>query len=397
MASNAAPGTPKRGSSWNPFRCSGTALAPHVLLAAKLIALFLLAHYVAGHGTWYATRLGGLPPGSAFLMALLRLAAETVAVVCALLLLTNRAARWMSLALGICVGFEFALHRVDFSELLLAVFLFLAAWQPNRREPLLLRYCVVVIYLGVALNWLLGPGSALLFDALAGRARAGGIEHGPTYLALEAALPPGRVPQIADWGLAMISFALATGFLVRRLHPSAIWFALLLHCVWALISGPLPMLAYAMLGFYLVFAPWPLEPLVVIYDGECGFCNLTRQWVSKADCEGIYDWQPFQSGTGAKYGISEKAAEQKVHVVAGDRIYSGFRAFRVMALYNPAVYLAVAVLLVAPGIVAPAIRDWLFLALVLLLSPLFYPVGEAAYDWVARNRYRLPPRTCKAP
>jgi predicted DCC family thiol-disulfide oxidoreductase YuxK len=152
-----------------------------------------------------------------------------------------------------------------------------------------------------------------------------------------------------------------------------------------------------MLGFYLVFAPWPLEPLVVIYDGECGFCNLTRQWVSKADCEGIYDWQPFQSGTGAKYGISEKAAEQKVHVVAGDRIYSGFRAFRVMALYNPAVYLAVAVLLVAPGIVAPAIRDWLFLALVLLLSPLFYPVGEAAYDWVARNRYRLPPRTCKAP
>jgi predicted DCC family thiol-disulfide oxidoreductase YuxK len=41
--------------------------------------------------------------------------------------------------------------------------------------------------------------------------------------------------------------------------------------------------------------------------------------------------------------------------------------------------------------------DGLFAALVLLFSPLIYPVGEAAYEWVARNRYRLPPRTCKVP
>ena len=84
-------------------------------------------------------------------------------------------------------------------------------------------------------------------------------------------------------------------------------------------------------------------------------------------------------------------------LVADGRVYTGFRAFRAMLLYNPAVYLAAAVALAAVGLWTAAVRDGLFGVLIVLLSPLFYPPGEAAYDWVARNRHRLPPRTCKAP
>lgn len=372
-------------------------MPPHVLLAAKLIAVFLLAHYITHHGSEYGVGFGPLSLDFALWLGVLRLAAEGVAVVSALLLLFNRGVRWMSLALGICVAFEFALHWLDYNELFLGVFLLLAASQRNGREPWLLRYWVVVTCLAVGLSWLLGPGSALLFEVLAGREQTAVIAPKELYLALESALSPGLLPRITDWAVAVASFAIAGGFLVRRLYPLAIWVALVLHCAWGFIAGPFEGLSFAILACYLVFVAWPQQPLAVFYDGECGFCNMTREWMSKVDFDRLYQWLPFQSGAGATYGISEKALQEKVHVVAGDRIYTGFRAFRVMALYNPASYLTAAVLLATLGLGAPAIRDWLFVALVVLFSPLCYPVGEAAYDWVARNRYRLPPRTCKAP
>jgi predicted DCC family thiol-disulfide oxidoreductase YuxK len=244
---------------------------------------------------------------------------------------------------------------------------------------------------------LIGQGSAALFEALAGREASANIFASKNFLALEAALPPGLLPLLTDWGMSLVSFGLAAGFLVRRFFPLAIWGAIVVHCAWALLPGPFGALSYAILAPYLVFVAWPREPLVVFYDGECGFCNMTRQWISKVDFDGIYGWRPFQSGAGANYGISQEALEAKAHVVVGDRVYSGFRAFRMMTLYNPATSLAAAVLLATAGLWAPAMSDGLFAALVLLFSPLVYPAGEAAYEWVARNRYRLPPRSCKVP
>lgn len=397
MASMAAAGPTKRGSSWNPFRCGGTVLPPHVLLAAKLIAVFLLARYAARYGGEYGVAFGPLSLEFAQWLPGVRLTAQGVAVASALLLLFNRGVRWMSLAMGICIAFEFALHWLDYNELFVGAFLLLAASQRNGREPVLLRYWVVVIYLAVGLSWLFGPGSALLFDVFARREQTAVIAPKELYLALEPALSPGLLPRITDWAVALASIAIAAGFLVRRLYPLAIWVALALHCAWGFIAGPFEGLSFAILACYLVFVAWPQEPLAVFYDGECGFCNRTREWISKVDFDRLYQWLPFQSGAGATYGISEKALEEKVHVVAGDRIYTGFRAFRAMALYNPASYLTAGVLLATLGLWRPSVRDWLFAALVLLFSPLCYPVGEAAYDWVARNRYRLPPRTCKAP
>jgi predicted DCC family thiol-disulfide oxidoreductase YuxK len=62
-----------------------------------------------------------------------------------------------------------------------------------------------------------------------------------------------------------------------------------------------------------------------------------------------------------------------------------------MLLYHPAFYLVVAVLLAAPGNVIWA-SWWRRIVVGLLLAfffPVFNPIGELVYDWVARNRYRL--------
>jgi predicted DCC family thiol-disulfide oxidoreductase YuxK len=345
-------------------------------LAAKLIAIFLLTNYAARYAGFDGVRLGPLSSELAWMAETLRPASKGVAVISALLLLFNRGARWAVLALGLAVGFEFAFDRADYRGLYLGGFLLLAALPTRRGEPLLPRYGVALAHLACGVAWFFGQGSAARF---------------------EAALPQGLPPRLADWTLSLAYCALAAGFLMRRFYAPALWVAVVVHCAWALLPGTFGALSYATLAPYLVFVAWPQGPLVVFYDGECGFCNLTRQWISKADFDGIYDWRPFQSGSGANYGISQEALEAKAHVVVGDRISSGFRAFRVMALYNPATSLTAAVLLAAVGLWAPSMCDWLFAAMVLLLSPLVYPAGEAAYDWVARNRYRLPPRTCKAP
>jgi predicted DCC family thiol-disulfide oxidoreductase YuxK len=372
-------------------------MPPQVLLAAKLIALFLLAHYLARYGTRDVVRLGSLSPELGLLPAVLRTAAQCVAVAAAVLLICNRWVRWTSIVLGLCATLEFALHRADSSELFLGVLLFLAGLNHNARELLLLRYTVVAAYVFGGLSWLSGVGSAPLLDALAGRLPVDGIAASETYRALKVALPPGLPAQITDWTMAVICICIAAGLLTRRFYPAAVWAAIALHCARCFLTAPVEAISYAALSCLLVFGAWPHEPLAVIYDGDCGFCNKTREWISKADPDGLYDWLPFQSGAGERHGISRKALEAKVHVVAGRRIYKGYRAFRAMALYNPVTWLTAALLLAAVGIGAPRIRDGAFLALAILLSPLLYPVGEAAYAWVSRNRHRLPPRTCKAP
>jgi predicted DCC family thiol-disulfide oxidoreductase YuxK len=397
MASLAAPGPTQRGSSWNPFRCADTALPAHVLLAAKLIAVFLIAHYIERYGISYSSGSRSLPLALAFALETVWYASQGLAVVFAVLLLCNRGVPWMGAALGLAVAVGFAIHSVNDGELFLGGFLLLAAFQIRRREPLLLRYWVVALQLVVGLSWVLGSGSAPLFDAWAGRELAANIPSSAGFAALESALPPGLLARVTDWAMALISFGLAVGFLIPRLFPLALWVAIALHCAWAVIAGPLDVLSYAVLACYLVFVAWPPEALVVIYDGECGFCNLTRQWVSRVDFDRVYDWRPFQSDVGETYGIPKEALAEKVHAVWDGRVYAGFRAFRAMLLYNPALYLAAALLLAAVGLATAAVRDGLFAALIVLLSPLFHPFGEAAYAWVARNRHRLPPRTCKVP
>ncbi len=397
MASAAAPGSPQRQSPWNPLRCGSTPLPQQILLAAKLVAVFLLAHSIERYGNAFPFGSHSLSPDPASALEALGYAARGLSVVFALLLLFNVGVRWMCAALGLVVVVGFALNGGDYGELFAGAFLLLAAFEVHGREPSRLRCGVVALQAAAGVGWLWSRSWGPLWSAFTGREPAASVVPSESVLAFNGALPPGWMPLATGGAMALISFAIAAGLLSRRFFPLAIWAALVLHCAWALGVVPAGAMSYAVLACYLVFAAWPTAPLVVIYDGECGFCNLSRQWVSRADFDRIYDWRPFQSGVGAAYGIPTPALEEKVHAIAAGRVYAGFRAFRAMTLFNPAVYLTAAVVLAALGVWAPAWRDGLFAALVVLFSPLAYPLGEAAYNWVARNRHLMPPYRCKAP
>jgi predicted DCC family thiol-disulfide oxidoreductase YuxK len=84
-----------------------------------------------------------------------------------------------------------------------------------------------------------------------------------------------------------------------------------------------------------------------------------------------------------------------LHLVADDRVWTGFAAFRAMVLLNPVAYSVALVVLLAAA--HAGLSNWLLATLLVLFAPLLTPVGEAVYDWVARNRHRIPPRTCRTP
>src|SRR5262249_22906969 len=139
----------------------------------------------------------------------------------------------------------------------------------------------------------------------------------------------------------------------------------------------------------LAFVDWPSTPLIVIYDGDCGFCERTRRWFERLDLERTFCWRPFQSGAGRPFGITEEMALHRVYLATPGKLYSGFRAFRMMLLYNPAAYIVTYVVLAAPGAGDSTFRNILVAILLVVFSPVFAPAGEAVYSVIARNRHKL--------
>jgi len=147
------------------------------------------------------------------------------------------------------------------------------------------------------------------------------------------------------------------------------------------------MFCYAAPAAALWLVDWPRSRWLVIYDGDCGFCMRSKAWFERLDLERLLEWRPFQSGAGREHGISDADATERVYLVAGTNIYGGFRAIRMMLLFNPITYLAMATALAAPGAGAALYRR--IAVTLLLVFFLFTPLGEWGYRLVAQNRRRL--------
>ncbi len=161
------------------------------------------------------------------------------------------------------------------------------------------------------------------------------------------------------------------------------------------LGRPVPFASWAVLGVAMVVSAivlfgggWPRGPVSVIWDGSCGFCAMAKRWVCLFDVDGILVWHPYQSGVGRELGIPDDQAIERMYVAHGGRIWSGFAAFKKIALWNPVWHLAGWAVLAVPAI-GPVPKATCVALLLLCFSPLFAPVGEAAYAWVARNRHRF--------
>jgi predicted DCC family thiol-disulfide oxidoreductase YuxK len=116
---------------------------------------------------------------------------------------------------------------------------------------------------------------------------------------------------------------------------------------------------------------------VVLFDGDCRFCQRSVAILKRLDWLNKLQYQSARQvdqlpRTDPPLDPEELMKEMHVVPRAGWPIYRGFQAFRWMAWRLPVLWL-IAPLLYLPGV------PWL---------------GNKAYLWVARNRFKLVP--CKA-
>jgi predicted DCC family thiol-disulfide oxidoreductase YuxK len=114
---------------------------------------------------------------------------------------------------------------------------------------------------------------------------------------------------------------------------------------------------------------------VMYYDGTCGFCAAVVDILDRIDLRDRVAWIPFQSLETLPAGLTKEDLDAAAYLDSDGRLEGGFYAFRRLTVGLP---------------------------LLLPLAPLFwFPgvrfAGAAVYDWVARNRYRLPGATCEVP
>ena len=124
---------------------------------------------------------------------------------------------------------------------------------------------------------------------------------------------------------------------------------------------------------------------VFYYDGDCGFCTLSVRLLSLADFFGKVSWKAYQGLNLPPEGLTWEELDAAAYLESRKRegtggaarpnaakLYRGFYAFRMLTLRLPPL-MPLALLLWLPRVDRP---------------------GEAAYEWVAANRYRIS-RRCR--
>ncbi len=375
-------------ASWNPFRCGGTPLPTPLLLAAKLLVVTLLA---TGH-------VATLPdPFLPFLRVFdrighpeaFRLGLQILFVAGSIAVLFNRRVRLASLTVGLTILVGIASSRIYWANntFFAGAALTLIGLHASGRSVWLLRAQVALIYFGAGFNKILDP------DWLSGQFFEHWTENlgHDLYIRAAALLPPMALSRFMCWATIATELSLFIGFATPRLHPYAIWLGVLFHAAMTLFTGiTFVLFLYVAPIAYLAFARWPRQTTEVLYDGDCGICARTRRWFEARDFEGAFRWTTFQSGAGDRFGITREALRRRLHIVVdGTRIHEGFRAFKLMLLYNPVTYFVMlgALLVLHDG---PAgMRSLLLVLMIGFFFPLFDPIGQWFYDLVARNRGRL--------
>ena len=365
-----------------PFRLAGLSLPPQTVLLCRLLALTILL-------TWHPRQIQTpfLPflPGLDELPAeLFRFTLQTALVLGSLAILFTRSLRLAAFVTGSALLLAGLSSRAYYgtNEFFTGLLLVLAACADLR----LIRWQFAILYFGVGLNKALDPDwhTGQFFHYWAGTRLTN-----PLYLSALPHLP--SLPQIVCWATIVIELALVPLLLLRRFAWPAIWISALFQCGLLLLTGDTFNLSFfARQIALLAFIEWPPKPVIVIWDGECGFCAQTKSWMQRFDWDGILEWVPQQSNIGDRWGISRDALKNAMYSVSSSTIRQGYSAWRAMVVWLPVFwYTALLAVVLAPR---PAV-----VALLVFLTPLSNPIGEAVYRWVARNRHRFGDQTCALP
>lgn len=268
-------------------------------------------------------------------------------------------------------------HPEDFSRTLLAALLVASGLQLSAALALAVGFfrraaALVWIMAGCALFYASAPPHAGVLDALGNLTLTawiiGALQTAPAWLLLFApagealAIRPAARP--AQWRLPTLLYVtgwMALGLVAinlvflpdYRLYLAPLAALLFLFCADARLARPRP-------------SRNPDEPLVVLFDGVCGLCNSSVDFIMAEDRDRIFRFAPLQ-GESARRLAPDYDVNQMDSVALRDE--DGLH-MRSAAILHIGVRLGGLWRLALLGFLIPA------------------PLRDVVYDWVARNRYR---------
>ena len=111
--------------------------------------------------------------------------------------------------------------------------------------------------------------------------------------------------------------------------------------------------------------------LTIIYDGDCGFCQSTVDFIRKLDWLNKFDFVPFQQEGILKQHtyLTQEMCEQEIYLYKKDsnKYHGGYDAFKIMTLYIPLTFTF----------------SWFF------FLPGVVHLGRIVYRIVAKNRHKI--------
>jgi hypothetical protein len=318
---------------WNPLRCTGTALPPHLLLVAKLLVLSLaLNGYVQGlPERWLPmwSIFDALPEQSVNAGMKVLFSAAGIA------LFFNQWVRAASFLAGLVFFFEPIVCRTHFfyADFFCALVLMLIGLHQSALGTSLVRWQFSVMYFGAALNKVLDPdwrNGVFMQNWLP--------QYSPSYLQLSQQLPDLWLASFFCWSTILIEFAAAFMLLRRNLWRYTVPLVIVFHATSVFFVGnTFGVFLSALLAAYPVFATWYESGEVEVEHNPGKRTHaLLKRLSDLLDRDRLFVWK---SG-------------ERLRVGAGDECWIGFAAFRRWVLLMPALYMLFVGLIASPKTVA---------------------------------------------
>ncbi len=355
--------------SWNPFRCTGLDLPVNLAVLVKVLALVLLLtnHVRILPDPWlpFIPLLDRIPP------QFFQLTLQTVFVVSALLIVFNRSTRVAALVLGTTLLLAVVSSKAYYgnNKTFCGLMLFLAGLYKPGGLPFL-RWQLALTYFGAGLNKALDGDwhTGVFFENWAVNRL-----HHTAYIALDSLLPPLFLARFMCWTTIVTELATVPCLLIPSLYYWALLANIFFQSSLLLFTGTtFTLFFYSMTAASLAFVTWPDAPVTVLYNAQSAFGKRARSLLQPWDLDRRFRWTQ---------------SPLRLQLQTGYGTYSGFRAVRMLILFNPVTWFVIAGLIAVsdnlPGDTALFRRIVVATSLILLMPPLAWILDRAGAG--ARN------------
>jgi hypothetical protein len=358
---------PTAAPSWNPLRCIGTGLPVNLTIMVKVLAIALLLtnHVQLLPDPW----LSFIPAIDLIPSLPFKRTIQVIFVVSALAIVFNRRTRISATVLGSTMLLAVVSSKAYYgnNKTFCGLMLLLAGlYKPG--GPPFIRWQLALTYFGAGLNKLFDHDwhTGVFFEYWSVQRL-----HEHAYMALDSLLPRLWLGRLMCWFTIVTELGVVPCLLLPSLYYWGALANILFQCGLLLFVGnTFTMFFYGMSSASFAFVKWPSLPMRVLYEPSGGFSQTLRRFLTWIDVDRQYLWTPSDV---RPESAADEASRIPLKLITDDTTYTGYRALRMILLYNPVTYIVIVAALASAGYSeGPYLYRRILIgsALVLLLPPL---------------------------